>query len=180
MRKQHDLAGRTFNDWKVLHLSEYKDKRNKDRYWECECKCGKIQPVRACYLKNGMSKRCRDCGWENQKIKGRKIPSSYWSNCKRNASKRKIEFSICKDDVIYLLKKQSNTCFLSGLPIRFAESESDHLRGETTASIDRIDSSLGYTKDNIQLVHKTINFMKRNLSDQEFVLICEAVVGHQT
>ena len=40
------------------------------------------------------------------------------------------------------------------------------------ASIDRIDSSKGYTKDNIQIVTKTINLAKRSLSDDDFIQMC--------
>jgi hypothetical protein len=45
----------------------------------------------------------------------------------------------------------------------------------TTASLDRKDSSKGYTKDNVQWIHKTINFMKGQMSDQEFVSWCKLV-----
>lgn len=44
-----------------------------------------------------------------------------------------------------------------------------------TASIDRIDSSKGYIKGNIQIVHKTLNKMKLNMRDEEFIAICEEV-----
>jgi len=39
---------------------------------------------------------------------------------------------------------------------------------DTTASLDRINSSKGYTLDNVQWVHKTVNIMKQGLSDEDF------------
>lgn len=37
-----------------------------------------------------------------------------------------------------------------------------------TASLDRIDSLKGYTIDNVQWIHKHINYMKIDLTEQEF------------
>jgi hypothetical protein len=45
----------------------------------------------------------------------------------------------------------------------------------TTASLDRIDSSKGYTIDNVQWVHKTVNLMKRELNQQDFIDICNKI-----
>ena len=43
---------------------------------------------------------------------------------------------------------------------------------ETTASLDRIDSLLGYTIDNVQWVHKDINRIKFDMSQCRFVELC--------
>lgn len=37
-----------------------------------------------------------------------------------------------------------------------------------TASLDRIDSTKGYVEENVQWVHKDVNFMKSNLTEQRF------------
>ena len=44
-----------------------------------------------------------------------------------------------------------------------------------TASVDRIDSTKGYLKGNVQWVHKSINQMKSNRTDEEFIALCKAV-----
>lgn len=44
------------------------------------------------------------------------------------------------------------------------------------ASLDRIDSSKGYTKDNVQLVAFIVNYMKNALSESEFLTICNGIV----
>jgi hypothetical protein len=45
-------------------------------------------------------------------------------------------------------------------------------------SIDRIDSSKGYTKNNIQCVGGIVNKSKNELSDAEYLELCRAVVGN--
>jgi hypothetical protein len=47
---------------------------------------------------------------------------------------------------------------------------------EGTASLDRIDSSKGYSKDNVQWVHKRLNAVKQNLTPEEFLFWCIKVV----
>lgn len=44
-----------------------------------------------------------------------------------------------------------------------------------TASLDRIDSSKGYVIGNVQWVHKTINTMKMDLANSEFIKLCQMV-----
>lgn len=53
-------------------------------------------------------------------------------------------------------------CIYSGYPLVF-QSSSDY-----NASVDRIDSSVGYVKGNVQLVDKKVNVSKHTLSDTQF------------
>lgn len=48
------------------------------------------------------------------------------------------------------------------------------------ASVDRIDSSKPYTKDNIQFVSMMAQFAKNSWSDEDVYRFCEAVVTHQS
>ena len=45
-----------------------------------------------------------------------------------------------------------------------------------TASLDRIDSSKGYTKNNVQWLHKDINIMKRDFPEEKFLFLCKQIV----
>jgi hypothetical protein len=47
-----------------------------------------------------------------------------------------------------------------------------------TASLDRIDSSRGYTLDNIQWVHKDLNKMKTNYPNDYFIKMCKYVANN--
>lgn len=50
-------------------------------------------------------------------------------------------------------------------------------RVNTNLSVDRIDSTKGYSKENVQLVCMAANQMKNDLSMEEFVEMCEAVLA---
>lgn len=51
-------------------------------------------------------------------------------------------------------------------------------RVNTNVSIDRIDSTKGYLKTNVQLVCMVVNQMKSDLSLNELISICKQIIEH--
>lgn len=69
---------------------------------------------------------------------------------------------------------QGRRCVLSDQLIGFTQNTAQgNERG--CASLDRIDSSKGYVKGNVQWVHKHVNVMKRALSQEEFILLAHQI-----
>ena len=168
--------GMTYGKLTITSYPEYK-RNNIDGYYcawyYCLCECGKNKQILGARLTNGGSKSCGHCKTiEN-------ISGTYWINRKRNAKARNLEFTITQYDVILLYNAQNKLCALSGVPIEFSKCTRRKYSTyhEQTASIDRIDSSKGYTLDNIQLVHKDINQMKMDKSDDELINLCRKVVN---
>lgn len=95
---------------------------------------------------------------------------------KLGARLRNLEFSITLKDVWNLFIKQNRKCSLTGLEIVFAKNRKQ--MSTTTSSLDRIDSTKGYTLDNVQWVHKDINVMKLDLNEAYFINMCRLVVNH--
>lgn len=102
------------------------------------------------------------------------IGSRWFSKIIRGAKIRKLEINITIKDVYEKYIEQDKLCALSGIPIKFGDSR----YSEDTASLDRKDNTLGYTKENIQLVHKSINMFKNRYNDNEFISICRMVAKH--
>lgn len=50
-----------------------------------------------------------------------------------------------------------------------------HRAGAYSASIDRIDSSIGYIRGNVVFVISAVNTMKNNLSEKQFLNIIESI-----
>lgn len=88
---------------------------------------------------------------------------------------RYIDINI--DYLLYLWEKQKGKCAVTGYDMTF-----DFYKGRVNSnvSLDRIDSSKGYTKDNVQLVCMVINQMKNDLNMNEFVNICRDIVKCKT
>ena len=100
------------------------------------------------------------------------IPRKMLTEINRHAVRRHISVSITMEDLEKQFLKQSGRCALSGEILTFGSH--DH-RTTWNASLDRIDSSRGYTKDNVQWVTKSINDMKGSLNEQDFINICKQV-----
>jgi len=93
------------------------------------------------------------------------IPGKVYSKLRRDADKRGISFEITIEDIQKTLEEQKYKCAYTGWAVEFGKN----------ASVDRIDSSLGYTVDNIEIVDKTINMAKRDFSEEYFIKMCRAV-----
>jgi hypothetical protein len=106
------------------------------------------------------------------------IHKSYLYLLKDRAKRKNISFNIDGDYLWSLFLKQGRKCALSGIELYFPKTWGVKSKTNITASLDRIDSNKGYIKSNVQWVHKTINTMKMDLSDQEFINFCKKVVSY--
>ena len=89
-----------------------------------------------------------------------------------NAALRGIDWNIDFDYLADLLIQQDFKCALTGWDIDAMEV------GNNTASLDRIDSSIGYEVYNVQWVHKMVNMCKQQYSQEDFIDMCKSVSIH--
>lgn len=88
------------------------------------------------------------------------------STLKGRAKKKKVDFNLDAVFIEELLNKQNYKCAITGVSIILRHS----YQGTTiydSASLDRIDSTKGYMKDNVQWVVLGINYMKMDYSENE-------------
>lgn len=88
------------------------------------------------------------------------------------------EFSITLDDLKNIWELQKGCCNLTGVPLVFGETLYDKEHGGTTASLDRKDSRLGYTLDNIQIIHKKIQDLKSDWDQKELISFSYLITSH--
>ena len=88
-------------------------------------------------------------------------------NGKSGSKTRGRVFEISYDFIRALWDKQSGRCF-------YLDREMD-LSGKYAVSIDRYDSSRGYTEDNVNLVCRAVNYMRRDLTHLDFVNLCKII-----
>jgi hypothetical protein len=102
---------------------------------------------------------------------------------KREDEKRSKLFTV--DELMQVLIKQDYKCALSGTQLSckmelnpdFVGKGKRHL-WPTNVSIDRIDSTKGYTIDNVQLVCVVLNIAKSNLPQNDYIDWCKKVADH--
>lgn len=177
MRKFIDLTGKRFGKLTVLERVE---NTNPQIRWKCKCDCGTEKTIQGGHLRSGHTSSC-GCSWyeygENHvSWKGYKeISGKYFKSVKYNARTRNLTFNITLEQLWDIFIKQDRKCALSGIPLAF---EANHGKIKGNASLDRIDPSKGYTIDNVQWVHSSINNMKWNMPQQGFLGLCFAVYHH--
>jgi hypothetical protein len=189
-----DLRGMKIGRLTVLHPE------GKDKYghilWLCLCDCGKTKIIMGPSLRH-KSHPTQSCGCLVKEIAKKNLPAphengsygkrgkenfnwkgygelsfSYFGTLKRGAKKRNIAFNLTIEGCWQQFLKQNRRCALTNLPIQFF-SFRDVCDG--TASLDRIDSAQGYSKENVQWVHKDVNFMKQDFTQEDFINYCKLV-----
>lgn len=145
-------------------------------YKECP-NCGEEQSyLRKNYAEESLKlgKLCKKC---SNKIPDNNSHKGYYKNVlrksfahkyKSNALVRRIDWNVSFDYLAELLIEQDFKCALTGWDIHAMEINSP-------ASLDRIDSSLGYIEGNLQWVTSKVNMMKQQYSQEDFINICIAV-----
>lgn len=135
------------------------------RIFECACcVCNNIIFVSKKDIENGIKKFCsKNCRNKNNK-------SDYYYYLKsvnKRANDKKLDFNLTEDFIKDLLeKKQNNRCIITNSYIQIKKKKEETSLFET-ASLDRIDNTKGYTKDNVQWVMLAINYMRLDFSIED-------------
>lgn len=175
-RRQYDnIVGKQFGSWTVKDLAESNEHGT---IWLCECTCGGVHKIHRHSLTQSKSTQCKPCA-DKARVSQEEFPQAFFTKIVLDAKRRNLSLDITRDYIYNLFVAQNRMCALSGLPISFAQRNWDHFHGGSTASLDRIDSSIGYIKGNVQWVHKDINRMKQTFSQEYFGELCNLVVEHK-
>jgi hypothetical protein len=173
----NNLSGKTLG---FLTILEKTDKRyGTSIIWKCQCICGKIVEKQIESLKRNKARSCGCRGLGRNNV----VPAYFYCQIESHIKLRQNQGFECDIDYEFccqLFKKQNGICALSGLPISFSKTSKDHsFHKGTTCSLDRIDSNLGYLKNNVQWVHKNINRMKWDYPEKYFIKLCNLISNYK-
>lgn len=168
MSKQIIENGSKFGKWSVLEFDKQKKK------YKVQCECGNIRYY-AGHSISGTGKKtvkgCSDCIQKkprphmqlpNDLSLKRRIYQMY----KDAAKRRDYEFLLTENEFFDLIFRE---CFYCGIDVSMSNSE-QRFRGRSIKynGVDRINNSIGYTKDNCVTCCKTCNNSKSTLSLDEW------------
>ena len=174
-----------YNYFEIMFTYQRLDGRNILRDMFCaKCACGKIFKGKMAYIFHKRPLTGCGCGYADGNQLGN--THSNWKGCglvglyyftelKRGAEERHLEFTITIENLWELYKKQNGQCWYSGDKLTFASQNGKKKGLLNTASVDRIDSNKGYTTDNVRWVHKDINWAKKKLSEERFLELCRKI-----
>ena len=146
----------------------------------CECSCGDVDSYQYRSLQHGSTKSC-GCKTQEWKVAGHikhGLSKTYqyhmWVNARLRARARGWEFSIELSDVIIPEK-----CPVFGI-ILFTGSPNGHdgRPQDNAPSLDRVDSTRGYTKDNIRVISWRANRLKQAMTALEARQLADYMENH--
>lgn len=129
--------------------------------------------IRSVLVERGVDARSNSDAQTNRRgAPHRHIPCGELGRKRLGAEHKGIPWTITIDDFEAAFDRQNGRCFYSGIPMLWASSATEYqarVRNQPLGiSIDRRDSSLGYTPDNIALCCMFINYAKNDWSEAEF------------
>ncbi len=165
------IIGNKYGQWTIISTEIKKNSPHRNIYWKVKCKCGKESWRSAEYLVNGRTNSCKSCA--KSPFTENSFLLNYTNRIKERAKKKNLEYNLTDDYLLDLLRIQNYKCALSNISINLSR---EWRKKQQTASLDRIDNLLGYVKNNVQWVHKDINFMKSTYPQDYFIDLCKKVV----
>lgn len=181
-KPKHDLEGKEFNFLKVKKAVRKRTCHGNFWQWECECICGKLVIKTASKLLKGIATSCGcsklNTGKKNNRFNGcENLTGDFVSKFRMNAKYRQIEFTIDSNYLWELWIKCGGKCSLTGELLYLPKTSRERRSGDYTASIDRIDNTKGYIEGNVQWVHKDVNRLKWDLTEEKLIYLCEKIVS---
>jgi len=173
-----DLSGLKFGRLTVIK----KDIENIPK-WLCLCNCGNTKSTYRGFL---ISKKTQSCGCLNLEHRidmghkhriefGQSAFNTLYTNYRRRAEKINVPFDLSKET--FKITTALNCFYCGSEPyqkaLKYSNSGFYLYNG-----IDRIDSSKGYTSNNIVPCCGTCNYAKKSMSQTEFLSWIEKVYKH--
>lgn len=166
--------GLKFGSLKIL--SEDKDNCGKP-ICKCVCDCGNLYFVKYTLLNIGRRKFCPTCALKNKRngikknnenhlYKGfKELPLTLFKSFIHGAKRRSIPFNISIEYAYNLYINQGKKCFLTDIELFLDKTRCN-------ASLDRVDSKLGYEEGNLIWIYKPLNAMKKDFDINYFIKMC--------
>lgn len=139
----------------------------------CSC-CQVVLPLSSFYTRADVFyTTCIECQESSRLKRLENIDNKIKYICRKAKSRsadKGYEFDLTPEFLLGLYEKQRGLCYFSGMKLEAV--------GENAVSLDRLDSSKGYTKDNICLCCLSINIFKTDLPLDKFLSFCKMVANN--
>ena len=144
-------------------------------------KCGTLKSLeefnKNAGRKDGLRGECRSCQIENQRLYRKANPvmvKTEWMvrGARKRAGEKQLPFSI---DHHFVRSIAPSHCPIFNVPLEWDMQLDGAGPHPNSPSLDRIDPTKGYTKDNVWIISYRANTIKSNASHEELKLVTEAV-----
>lgn len=178
-----EVCGKSFSRIGSEHTRNAKRKRKTFCNNSCSAVYKNKTLVRSQRQIDEASQRIRDYVAKNGNPKQNDELSPFrklFQSAKGHAKDKNREFSITLKHLLEQWRKQNGRCVYTGWILEMSENTKNQLvLSPRKMSLDRVDSSGGYTPENIQFVCYMANTAKNRFSEQELIDFCLAVSEHK-
>lgn len=168
--------------------SEHKRNLAKGRSVTCSLSCSsclrmsKVSKTTKIEMGMRLAKYCQD-----NKISNKAFPIEIrpFKVFLKNIRMRNAKKGICKTEITVeylkeLWESQNGICPYTGWKMTYLKSHTDKLKlTPDRASLDRIDSSKGYEKGNLQFICWMAQIAKNSYSEEDLINFCKAVTNYR-
>jgi DNA-directed RNA polymerase subunit RPC12/RpoP len=171
-----DSSQKILDELKDIGINIIDTEEDSDGKMSFICPCGNKWSAKSYNIKKNKTTRCPKCVYKRLgkgKRSGTKhVNQRLFKSVKGHLNRRNgriLDIDIDLQFLETLLIKQKFKCAISNLSIYAGYDK------EITASVDRIDSKLGYLKENVQWIHKDVNKMKWDFDQEYFIDMCTRI-----
>lgn len=156
-----------FKDKKVAqeYLNKYKRRKRRERGLQ---KCGRKNLTEEEKLASKEKRKAWERKWKKEYSNHKTEKKLLWA-ARRRAKDKGIEFNLIEDDIVI-----PTHCPYLGIELAKSRPRGDSRRD--IASLDRVDPTKGYTKDNIEVMSWLANTMKNNATPELLVKFAKEVL----
>lgn len=179
MKKREIITdGQKFNYLTIIKFS-HSDKRGRKWYFT-KCDCGIEKVIMGSAM---VSENTKSCGCYNKSYRRELyllpdnlgVKRTIYAQYRFHAIRRKIEFNLNEDDFIDLISKN---CYYCDLPPSNVKKTKNYKEGFKYSGIDRVDSAMGYKKENCVPCCENCNKAKLAMSKEDFLNWIERVYNY--
>lgn len=178
--------GKELNGVKILSFFTKEQGKHRRSYFECLCECGNIFIDRCEIIKKCFN---RSCGCKTHSLLGkqRKLPGNMAviNKIQRtyvyNAKRRNLDFSLSREEFENFIFDSCKYCGNQPTLTKWRVSGKFNKKEEIYSNgIDRIDSLIGYTKENCVTCCYQCNLAKLDFSLKEFKIWARRFINYNT
>jgi len=178
--KRAKLTGKVFNQLTALRFNHMNER--KSSVWLFRYSCGVEKLIVAAQVVAGMTKSCgcrthRTHRGYNKLSDGESSFNGLFSSYKYSAKQRDLSFELSEEQFRKLSKKDCTYCGTPPLQLWLKKTA---VTGYLYNGIDRMDSTKGYTENNVAPCCKTCNYAKHTMGTSQFMEWIKRLVAFNT
>lgn len=102
----------------------------------------------------------------------------YMKVIRKSSKERNHTYNVDCSYLKQIWEQQNGICPITNRKLELRTHSYTNMKHPYSASLDRIDNTKGYVKDNVRFVSLIFNYARNTFSDNEVIDFCKAVIEH--